>query len=314
MSHSPSTPSGRPRVGFIGLGVMGRPMASNILKAGFALTVNSRSADQVEGLVSGGASRARTPADAAAASDILFIMVPDTADLVEVLDGPHGVMAGGHQGLIVCDTGTHAPSEMSAIARRLDAVGADFIDCPVSGGEIGAQQGTLAIMVGGPADAFQRARPVLDSIGTVIVHIGPVGAGQIAKACNQLLVASTIQAVAEALVLATASGVDPARVREVMLGGFASSKVLEVHGKRMLEGDFNPGARTSLHAKDARIVLDTATQSGVPLPGFAPVAASLQRLVDLGDGDLDHSALVTLLGGATQMPWTTPRSEGGGAG
>jgi 2-hydroxy-3-oxopropionate reductase len=290
-------------------------MASNILKAGFALTVNSRSPDRVAGLVADGASPAGTPAEAAAASDILLIMVPDTSDLVEVLDGAHGVIAGSHPGLVVCDMGTHAPSEMPEIARSLAAVGADYIDAPVSGGEIGAQQGRLAIMVGGTADALQRARPVLDSMGSVIVHVGPVGSGQIAKACNQLVVASTIQAVAESLVLATASGVDPARVREVMLGGFASSRVLEVHGRRMLEGDFNPGARASLHAKDARIVLDAASARGVPLPGFAPVAAALRRLVDQGDGDLDHSALVTLLGDPSQMPWTPgaagPKRSGG---
>lgn len=258
------------RVGFIGLGIMGRPMARNILRAGFPLVVQSRSPGPVEELAAAGARAAGDPAEVAATSDVAIVMVPDTADVEAVLDGPRGLLAGAHPGLIVVDMGTHDPSAMAALAERCAEVGADLLDAPVSGGEVGAREATLSIMVGGFESALERARPVLAAMGSRIVHIGGTGAGMVAKACNQLVVGSTIEAVAEALTLARAVGVDAARVRDALLGGFAASRVLEVHGLRMLERDFTPGGRVAIHEKDARIILETARRAGVDLPGFQP--------------------------------------------
>jgi len=199
----------------------------------------------------------------------------------------------------VIDMSTIDPGPTRAIAGQLRQHGVEMLDAPVSGGERGAIDGTLSIMVGGHDGAFARAQPILQVMGKNIVHVGPSGAGQITKACNQLVVAATIEAVAEALVLAERSGVDPAKVRDALLGGFAGSKILEVHGQRMLDHAFEPGFRARLHRKDARIVLDAAQAAGSPIPAFQVVAAQLDRLVDEADrGDLDHSALFTLLDGA----------------
>ncbi len=285
-------------VGFVGLGVMGRPMAHRILSAGFGLTVSSRSAAAVAGLVDAGAIAAPSPADVARSVEVLLVMVPDTPDLEAVLDGPHGVLAGAHTDLIVCAMGTHHPAAMPPLAARCAARGTTLLDAPVSGGEIGARDGSLSIMVGGDAFAFERARPVFDAMGRTVVRIGGSGAGQLAKACNQLIVGAAIAAVAEALTLARAGGVDPAVVRDALAGGFAASRVLEVHGRRMIERDFEPGGRAALHAKDAHIVLDTAAGLGLELPVFAIVADAFDRLVAAGGGDLDHSALITLLDAA----------------
>lgn len=284
-----------PDVGFIGLGVMGRPMSLHLLRAGYPLTVYSRSAGPVEALVAAGARSAASPRDVAAVVDVLIVMLPTTRDLQEVLLGEGGARAGLRPGSIVVDMGTDDPSAVRAIASALRTQDCWLVDAPVSGGQVGAESGTLSIMVGGEPDVVAKVRPVLAAMGRNVVHVGGVGAGQVAKACNQLVVASTIQAVAEALALASAAGLDPRRVREAMLDGFAASRVLELHGRRMLDGDFEPGGRVALHAKDAHIVLETAEQLGVELPGFAPVAGQLDALVERGDGNLDHSALVTLL-------------------
>jgi 2-hydroxy-3-oxopropionate reductase len=289
------TQPGLPRVGFIGLGIMGRPMALNVLKAGFPLTVSSRSPAPVEELVAAGARRASDPAEVAAASDVVILMVPATGDVEAVLGGPTGLEAGAREGHIVIVMGTHEPAAVPIWADRLGKAGAELLDAPVSGGEIGAVEGTLSIMVGGPADALQRVEPILAAMGSRIVHIGGHGAGMVAKACNQLVVASEIEAVAEALTLARAAGADPAKVRDALLGGFAASRVLEVHGRRMIERNFVPGGRVSMHEKDARIVLETAREYGVDLPGFRPVEEAFRRLIDQGKGELDHSALITLL-------------------
>jgi 2-hydroxy-3-oxopropionate reductase len=231
----------------------------------------------------------------ARSADVVIVMVPDTDDVRDVLGGPLGVLAGAHEGLIVCAMGTHLPAAMPPLAERCVASGVTLLDAPVSGGEIGARDGTLSIMVGGDPVAFERARPVLETMGRTVVRIGGSGAGQLAKACNQLIVGATIAAVAEALALARAGGVDPAVVREALLGGFAASRVLEVHGRRMIERDFEPGGRAALHAKDAHIILDTAAGFGLELPTFETVADAFDRLVAEGGGDLDHSALITLL-------------------
>ena len=287
------------RVGFIGLGIMGSPMARHLLEAGFPLTVHSRSPAPVDALVSDGAVRATSPSEVAGVSDVVITMLPDTPDVAHVMLGDDGVAAGAAAGALVIDMSTIDPGPTRAIAGQLSQQGVEMLDAPVSGGERGAIDGTLSIMVGGPDGAFARAQPILHVMGKNIVHVGPSGAGQITKACNQLVVAATIEAVAEALVLAERSGVDPAKVREALLGGFAGSKILEVHGQRMLDRAFEPGFRARLHRKDARIVLDAAQAAGSPIPAFQVVAAQLDRLVDEADrGDLDHSALFTLLDGA----------------
>jgi 2-hydroxy-3-oxopropionate reductase len=282
-------------VGFVGLGVMGRPMARRILEAGFPLTVHSRSAVAVAELLAAGADAAASPADLASRADVVIVMVPDAPDLEAVLTAHEGILAGAHHGLVVAAMGTHHPAAMPPLAERCGNDGVLLLDAPVSGGEVGAIEGTLSIMIGGDAAAFERARPVFEAMGRTIVRVGESGAGQLAKACNQLIVGATIAAVAEGLTLARVAGVDPAVVRTALTGGYATSRVLEIHGARMLSHDFTPGGRAALHAKDARIILDTAATLGLDLPVFSVVADELERLVELGRGDLDHSALITLL-------------------
>ncbi|HEX4941492.1 MAG TPA: NAD(P)-binding domain-containing protein, partial [Actinomycetota bacterium] len=239
------------RIGFIGLGVMGKPMARNLRAAGLDLVVHSRSPGPVDELVAEGAERASDPSELAAGVDVVITMVPDTPDVDRVLFGEGGVAGGIRPDSLVIDMSTIRPTEASRFAERLAATDVAMLDAPVSGGERGAIDGTLSIMVGGQEDAFARALPILEILGGNVTHVGGSGAGQVAKACNQLIVGATIQAVGEALVLAAKAGVDPATVREALLGGFAGSKILEVHGQRMLRGDFAPGFRSALHLKDA---------------------------------------------------------------
>ncbi len=279
------------QVGFIGLGIMGKPMALNLLAAGYPLTVHSRSPGPVDEVVARGAIRASGPAEVAAASDITITMLPDTSDVELVLTGGGGVLDGVSAGALVIDMSSIDPAPTRSMAEALAKRDAAMVDAPVSGGERGAIDGTLSIMIGGEPDAVARAMPIFEVLGKTIVHVGPSGAGQVTKACNQLVVAATIEAVAEALLLAERSGVDPGKVREALLGGFAGSKILEVHGQRMLDRAFDPGFRIRLHRKDARIVEDAARTTGTPIPSFAVVAAQLQRALDDGDGELDHSGL-----------------------
>jgi 2-hydroxy-3-oxopropionate reductase len=283
------------RVGFIGLGVMGKPMARNLFRAGNEVVVHSRSPAPVDELVAEGATRASGPTELAASVEVVITMLPDTPDVELVMFGEDGVEGGIRPGSLVIDMSTIRPSDARTFADRLATRDVSMLDAPVSGGERGAIDGTLSIMVGGAVDAFRRALPFLEVLGGNVTHVGPSGAGQIAKACNQLIVGSTIQAVAEALVLAASAGVDPAMVRNALLGGFAGSKVLDVHGRRMLDGEFAPGFRSALHLKDARIVLQTAAELRSPMPSFAVVEEAFERLIEAGLGDLDHAALVTLL-------------------
>jgi 2-hydroxy-3-oxopropionate reductase len=287
-----------PHVAFIGLGVMGRPMAQNLLRAGLELTVHSRRREPGEALVAEGARPAASPAEAAAAADVVITMLPDTTDVQAVLDGPQGVFTSARAGTVIADMSTISPSGARELANAGRARGLDVLDAPVSGGETAARDGTLTIMVGGEAAALARARPVLEHLGSSIVHIGEAGAGQVAKACNQLVVGSTIEAVAEALDLARRSSVDPAAVHMALRGGFAGSRVLEVHGRRMLERDFRPGFRAALHLKDARIVRETAHEHGAAIPGFLVTEGQFEALVASGHGDLDHAALLLALPGA----------------
>jgi 2-hydroxy-3-oxopropionate reductase len=279
------------RIGFIGLGIMGAPMATNLLAAGYPVTVHSRSPGPVDRLVEAGAARSGGPAEVAAATDVVITMLPDTPDVESVLLGSGGVIEGADAGSLVIDMSSIDPLAARRFAEVLAARDVAVLDAPVSGGEKGAIDASLSIMVGGEDEAFARAEPILRALGTGIVHVGASGAGQTAKACNQLVVAATIEAVAEALLLAERAGVDPAKVREALLGGFAGSKILEVHGQRMLDRAFAPGFRIRLHRKDARIVQETASATGSPTPSFDVVTEQLQRAVDAGDGEADHSAL-----------------------
>ena len=288
-------------VGFIGLGVMGRPMAHNLLRAGYPLVVHSRSAGPVAELAAAGARAVASPAEVAASAAIMITMLPGSAEVELVIAGPLGLATRVRPGDVVIDMSTIDPAVARRLAQHLAARGTALLDAPVSGGEIGAHDATMSIMVGGSPDAFDRVRPVLESLGGAVTYCGEAGAGQIAKACNQLIVASTIQAVAEALVLAAAAGVSPQRVREALLAGFAASRVLEVHGQRMIDRDFRPGGRVALQSKDAQIALHIAERLGVPLPGLQVAAANFQQLVDRGDGNLDHAALSAIVEEAANL-------------
>lgn len=282
------------RIGFIGLGLMGKPMAHNILKAGYPLTVYNRSRAAMEFLGAVGASLADSPAIVAAQSDVVITCLPDSPDVEAVVLGENGIAAGAREGMLYIDMSTIAPATARAVYATLQSRGIAALDAPVSGGDIGAQQGILSIMVGGDAPAFERALPILQTMGKNIVHIGEAGAGQVTKACNQVVVAMTVQAVAEALTLAKKSRVDPAKVRDALLGGFAQSRVLEVHGQRMLEGSFQPGFKLHLHRKDMNIVLQTAREVQLPLLGASQVTELMNALLAQGKGELDNAAIVTL--------------------
>jgi len=282
------------RIGFIGLGVMGLPMAGHLLDAGHALVVNTRTRERAASLEEKGVAWASSPREVAAAVDVVITMLPDSGDVQAVAEGPDGLLAGARTGLLWIDMSSISP----LATRRLGAVAAEYgvscLDAPVSGGEVGAEQATLTIMVGGDADDFAAAEPIFRTLGSTIVLVGDNGAGQVAKACNQLVVGGTIALVAEALVTAAKAGVDPARVREALLGGFAQSRILEVHGERMLKRTFEPGFRVRLHQKDLAIALELARGVSAALPMTAAVSQLMNALAAAGGGDLDHSALATV--------------------
>lgn len=283
------------KVAYIGLGIMGRPCVLNLLKAGHQVTVWARSRERAEPLLQAGASWADSPAELAGQVELLITNVSDTADVEQVLLGEQGAVHGADAGLVCADMSTIAPNGARRIAERLAAYGVDFLDCPVSGGEVGAVNGTLTIMVGGKAEALERARPALQAMGQTITHIGASGAGQVAKACNQIAVGVGVAAVAEIMKLAQACNVDPAPVRAALLGGFAQSKVLDVHGQRMIDDNYAPGFKAKLHAKDMRIVLETAREQGIRLPEAERVSGLIDQLVAEGEGELDSSAIARLI-------------------
>jgi len=285
-------------VGFIGLGIMGRPMALNLIKAGYELVVHARRPESMAPLAEAGARTASSPAAVARGASIVFTMVADTPDVEEVILGPEGVIQGVRPDAVVVDMSTISPSSTRAMAERLRAAGAAMLDAPVSGGEAGAKAGTLSIMVGGEPAAFARVQPLFEAMGGNIVHAGPNGAGQVCKSCNQIVVGATIAGVAEAVLLAQASGVDPLKVREALLGGFAGSRILEVHGLRMIQGDYTPGFKSRLHRKDMRIVLESAQELGISLATAAMVAEWLDLLVERGLGEEDSAAIFELIRGA----------------
>jgi len=285
------------RVGFIGLGVMGCPMALHLQRAGHTLNVYARRAEAMQPLVDAGAAACASPAEVASRSDTVFTMATTGADVEQVVFGANGIVESARPGLTVIDTSTIAPAIARRIASRLEAKGVAFLDAPASGGGIAATNATLTIMVGGSEDAFASAEPLLRCFGKTVTHIGGSGDGQVAKAATQLAIVLTLQGIAEALTLARANDVDPQRVLEALLGGSAYSRMLELMGPRMVSGDFQPGVEARLHHKDALIVLECAADAGIAVPGAAVAAQSFNALMARGGGRLDSAALITVVEG-----------------
>ena len=283
------------KLGFIGLGIMGRPMALNLRRAGHALWVHGRRPVTMEVLAEAGAQACRSAADVAVNAEIIFIMVSDTPDVENIVLGETGLAQRLRPGQVIVDMSTISPASTRRLAQELETHGVEMLDAPVSGGEIGAINANLSIMVGGKEKTFLRVKPLFNVLGKNVVHVGDHGAGQVAKACNQIVAALTIEAVSEALTFARKNGVDAARVRAALMGGFAGSKILEVHGQRMLDNDFKPGFKVRLHQKDLRIVIEDAHKLGIGLPGAALVAQHLNALMGSGDGELDSSAIVKVI-------------------
>jgi len=282
-------------VGFVGLGIMGRPMALNLIKGGHKLRVHGCRAESMLPLEQAGATTCASAAEAARGCDAIVTMVADTPDVEQVIFGGLGVAEGAAPGSVVVDMSTISPVATRSMAVRLANMGIEMLDAPVSGGDVDAISGTLSIMVGGSAAVFVMMRPLLELMGKTVTYIGANGAGQVAKACNQIVVAVTLESVAEALTLARRNAVDPGKVRAALLGGFAWSKVLEVHGRRIVERDFKPGFKAKLHHKDLRIVTETAAQLGIALPQSALIAQHLNALVGMGCGDEDSAAVTKVL-------------------
>lgn len=284
------------KIAFIGTGIMGRPMAANLQKAGYELVLSDHFNPAPKDLVEAGAEVVNSAQAATEAADVVILMVPNTPQVEDVLFGDKGVeaglAAGGATGKLVIDMSSISPMATKAIAARINESGAQYLDAPVSGGEVGAVNATLSIMVGGAQEAFDKARPLFEVMGKNITLVGENGAGQTCKVANQIIVALNIEAVSEALVFASKAGADPARVRQALLGGFASSKILEVHGERMIEGTFDPGFRISLHQKDLDLALSGAEELGVALPNTQTAQELFEDCAALGGQAWDHSALI----------------------
>ena len=282
------------KIGFIGLGIMGAPMAGHLIAAGHSLFLKSgRSVP--EALVAAGGTPCASAAEVAQRSDVVVLMLPDTPDVAAVLFGEDGVAAGLSAGKTVVDMSSISPIETQAFAARIEALDCDYLDAPVSGGEVGARNAALSIMVGGTPEAFERVRPLFESMGKAITHVGPSGSGQIAKVANQIIVALTIGAVAEGLLFASKAGADPAKVREAITGGLATSRILELHGKRMIDRSFDPGFRIALHQKDLNLALEGARALGMSLPATALTQQLFSACAANGGSGWDHSALVRAL-------------------
>lgn len=279
------------KLGFIGLGVMGKPMAEHLQAGGHTVYAHTRSGVPQE-LLDRGMQQCASATEVARQADIIFLMLPDTPDVARVLFGDNGVAAGLTQGKIVVDMSSISPIDTREFAAKIEQLGCDYVDAPVSGGEVGAKAATLSIMAGGKQDVFDKVLPLLQLMGKNITLVGNVGDGQVAKVANQVIVALTIEAVSEALVLAAKAGADPARVRQALMGGFASSKILEVHGERMIQRTFNPGFRIELHQKDLNLALSTAKQLGLGMPNTASTQQLFNVCVAQGGAGWDHSGLV----------------------
>jgi 2-hydroxy-3-oxopropionate reductase len=285
------------QIGFIGLGLMGKPMALNLLKKGLAVTAHSRSQGPVDAVVAAGAARAPSPAAVAACSDVVITMVPDAPDVRLVLEGTDGVFETIRPGSVIIDMSTIAPAAARELAARAKSRGVEMLDAPVSGGEIGAINGTLSIMVGGDGEALARVRPILEAMGNPerIVHIGEAGAGQVCKACNQICIGGALASVSEAFAMARKAGIDPAKVREALLGGFAASRVLEVHGDRILKRNYVAGFKTKLYHKDFGIVMQTLHELGVPGHVASAVEQYISSQMAAGQADDDYSSLARVV-------------------
>lgn len=282
-------------VGFIGLGLMGKPMACNLRNAGYTLVIHNRSRAVVDELVADGVNAGESPRDVAARSNVVILMLPDTPTVEQVLLGDEGVLAGLQPRQLVIDMGTTAVDATRRCAQEVEAAGGVYVDAPVSGGQVGAEEATLTVMCGGTPEGFARARPLFEIVGRHITHVGASGAGQVAKAANQVIVGLTISAVAEALNLAARSGVDPAAVRESMKGGFAWSRIMELHGQRMIEGNYEPGGKASTQRKDLQQALAQAQAVGARMPVTEVVRDLYDELIKQGGGDLDHSAVMQIV-------------------
>jgi len=283
------------KVGYIGLGLMGKSIARNILKAGFPLTIHNRSRSAVDELAAEGAQPASSPAEVAARVDVVFTNLPDTPDVEKVVLGEGGIASGGHPGLIWVDNSSIQPAAARSLAAILDGIGVLALDAPVSGGDVGARNATLAIMVGGPADALDKVMPVLQAMGKTITHVGDAGAGQVAKAANQIMVAAQMVAMGELLIFSQKAGVDPRNVVEAIKGGAAQCWTLDVKPPRLFAGNRLPGFKSHLMAKDLNIILETARQYGIPLPSAAVDAQLYNAMLQNGMGGLDNSAVLGII-------------------
>jgi 2-hydroxy-3-oxopropionate reductase len=282
-------------VGYIGLGLMGKSMARNILKAGFPVVVHNRSRQAVDELVAEGAIAASSPAEVAQKVDVVFTNLPDSPDVLKVALGENGIIHEAHKGLIFVDNSTIKPDVAREIASRLGEVGVACLDAPVSGGDIGARNGTLTIMVGGPKEALDTVLPVFQAIGKTFTHIGEAGSGQIAKAANQIMVAAQMVAMGELMIFAQKCGTDPRKVVEAIRAGSAQCWTLDVKPQRLFEGNRNPGFKAKLQSKDLGIVMDTARTYGIPLPNTAITSQLFQAMVDSGLGELDNSSVISII-------------------
>ncbi|MFZ2095204.1 MAG: NAD(P)-binding domain-containing protein [Anaerolineales bacterium] len=283
------------KIGYIGLGLMGKSIARNILKAGFPLVVHNRSQTAVDELVKEGAIRSTSPAEVAAQVDVVFTNLPDSPDVESVALGEKGIILGAHLGLIYVDNSTIKPATARHVAKILGEKGVQCLDAPVSGGDIGAREGTLAIMVGGPASALEVVHPIFAAMGKTITHVGDIGAGQIAKAANQIMVAAQMVAMGELLIFARKAGADPQKVVEAIKGGAAQCWTLDVKPQRLFSGNRNPGFKAYLQAKDLNIILESARQYGIPLPSAAVHAQLFNAMLEMGMGDLDNSAVLGVI-------------------
>jgi 2-hydroxy-3-oxopropionate reductase len=283
------------RIGLIGVGIMGRPMGHHLLEAGYQLTVHDRNPAGVDNLVSAGATAGTSPREVARSTDVLITMLPDSPDVRDVYAGPDGAFGALRPGWLAIDMSSIDPSVSRELAAQASAAGAEMLDAPVSGGDKGAIAGTLSIMVGGSVAGYERALPILQTMGRTIVHVGLAGAGQVVKVCNQIVVAVVLEAVSEALVLGAKAGVDPNLIADVLQGGLASTRVLEMRRENMIKGSFEPGFRIRLHLKDLRNALELARATGVALPAAALVDQFMRSMQTSGRGDLDHSGLITVL-------------------
>ena len=285
----------KPALGLIGLGIMGRPMVRNLMKAGYRVTVLDIDSSAVAALAAEGAAVGTTPADVAASTDVLITMLPDSPQVRDVYLGPGGAFEALRAGWLAVDMSSIAPSTARELAELASAAGAEMLDAPVSGGDKGAIAGTLSIMVGGSDEAYERALPILQAMGKTIVHVGDAGAGQVVKICNQVVVAVVIEAVSEALVLGAKAGVDPSLIADVLQGGLAGTRVLEMRRGNMLSGSFEPGFRIGLHLKDLKNALELARETNVALPAAAQVDQLMRVAAAAGHADYDHSGLITVL-------------------